>query len=145
MVHLAIAVADMDAAMKAYERGWGVEWGPVFDVVLEGVDCDPPGFNTEGWKATLQQAGTVGVAPLELCYAAPGSPAFEICGCPDGQDYLHHIAYWVDNFEQESKHLIDQGFDREMLCSKDGAFLFAYHKSPSSIRIELYPAENKPS
>lgn len=145
MVHLAIAVDDMDAAMEAYTRGFGVEWGPVDDVVLEGIDSDPPGFRTDGLKATVQRAGTVGAAPLELVYAAPGSPAFELYGCPDRQHYLHHIAYWVDNFEQESNHLIEQGIDREVVCSKNGAFLFAYHKSKSSIRIELYPAENKPS
>jgi hypothetical protein len=145
IVHLAIAVDDMESAMETYARGFGVEWGPVFDVKLEGVDTDPAGFTTYGLRATIQRAGTVAVAPLELVYAAPGTPAYELYGCPGGQHYLHHVAYWVDDFYGESKHLLEEGFAREMLCTREGRPLFAYHKAPNSMRVELYPAENKRS
>jgi hypothetical protein len=144
IVHIAIAVPDLERAMEEYTRGMGVEWGPVFDVRLpDDVEADPAGFTTDGLRATVQRAGTVAVAPLELVWAAPGSPAFELYGCPDGQDYLHHVAYWVDDFDGESRHLSDQGFEREMLCRREGKNLFAYHKSKTSMRIELYPAESK--
>jgi len=91
-------------------------------------------------RATVQ-TGSVGTAPLELVWAVPGSPAFAMYGCRAGEHFLHHIAYRVENFEAESRHLTAAGFAREVLCTENGRFVFAYHKSRTGIRIELYPAE----
>jgi hypothetical protein len=148
--HIAIVVDDLDAAMSAYSRGLGIEWGPVGAPgpdALASMHVEPKTFSIDGLRATVgvvgDGPGQVGSAPLELVDAKPGTPASTFYGCPDGRHYLHHIAYLVDDIEAESAKLSSEGFEREVSFRQDGRLVMAYHRTPSSFRIQLYPAQQE--
>ena len=51
---------------------------------------------------------------------------------------MHHIAYWVDDLEAESRHLVDNGFIVE-LTQPPGDLIrgYGYLRSSGGLRIEL--------
>jgi catechol 2,3-dioxygenase-like lactoylglutathione lyase family enzyme len=151
--HICIAVDDLDTAMTAYSRAFGMEWATVMDFTGTGFvgasDVHEGGVSHEGLRAVLSRNGgpvTAGVpfASLELAEAAPGSPAFSMWGCADGRHYVHHMAYWVDDFDAESQHLADSGFVREMHIDLGDGIQVAYH-GRRGFRIELQSSEFKPA
>ena len=147
IAHIAVAVHDLDEAMRDYSRAFGIVWGRVFGVppgLVAKSDVYESGISHEGLRAVLSQAGptTVSVAPLELICAEPGSQAFRLWGCPDGHHYVHHICYFVDDVDADSRHLSGLGFEREWYLERDGRVHAVYHRSQNSMRIELYPASS---
>lgn len=158
VAHICMAVDDLDAAMARYTAAFGIEWGPVLVFSGEGLILPdnstvalpvvaPPygdGVTMEGLREVCSiNGGAIGaeglpLAALELAHAEKSSPAYPIWGCPDGREYVHHIAYWVDSVEDESRHLIDQGFELELTTPPaDVARGFGYLRSPGGHRIEL--------
>lgn len=147
---ISFAVPDLERAMAEYERALGIEWGPIR--IPEGTtrsDVYEEGISHEGVRAVLS-ANTgesiipgVPAAAVELVHAAPGSPSFVMWGCPDGRQYHHHIAYWVDDFEKESQHLRDCGWIRELYLPNEGPPRIGYHRSPLGFRVSLVSASLK--
>ena len=134
--------------MDHYADALGLTWSRILELPADAraqSDVDPDGVPLGGLRAVLavtpREARTAEYpsAPLELLHAAPGSPAYAMWGCPEGRDYFHHICYFVENVDSESRALSGRGFIREYFAEEQGTITVAYHKSPTSIRIELYP------
>jgi hypothetical protein len=145
IAHIAVAVDDLEEAMRDYSEAYGIVWGPVFGVPpdLEAKsDVYQGGVSHDGLRAVLSQAGptSVSIAPLELICAEPDSQAVRLWGCPDGRHYVHHICYYVEDVDADSRYLSRLGHEREWYVEKDGRVYAAYHRSQNSMRIELYPA-----
>ncbi len=164
VAHICIAVDDLDAAMTRYTQTFGLEWGPVMTFSSEGLVLSPT--NTmpmaavaprvgghasldglrEVWSVNGATVNAVGlpVPAIELAHARGFSPAYTIWGCPPGQEYVHHLAYWVDDVEAESRHLVERGFSVE-LTAPPGDVLrgFGYLRSPGGLRIELEDIRRK--
>jgi catechol 2,3-dioxygenase-like lactoylglutathione lyase family enzyme len=162
--HICIAVDDLEAAMARYTDAYGLEWGPILTYSSEGLVLSPSetmpmavvtpglgeGVSLEGLREVWSVGGpTVGpeglpIAALELAHAESFSPAHTIWGCPPGQEYVHHIAYWVDDLEAESRHLVERGFTVEF-TTPPGDLLrgFGYLRSPGGLRIELEYRDRK--
>jgi catechol 2,3-dioxygenase-like lactoylglutathione lyase family enzyme len=156
--HICIAVDDLEAAMTMYSQAFGAsKWGPLMefsddmDVAspLLGEQVSMVGLR-EIWSlcgssvVTEQPPVAPPFAPLELAQAERFSPAFSIWGCRDGRHYVHHIAYWVDDLEAESEHLLENGFARELtIAPGDRARGFAYHLSPTGMRVEIQSRSDK--
>jgi catechol 2,3-dioxygenase-like lactoylglutathione lyase family enzyme len=145
VAHIAIVVSDLDRAMKEYSQGLGVEWAPSFDMppgLTGGSDVHEGGVSFDGLSAVLPLV-SAGPAPIELVYTEPSSPASILWGCPDGRDYVHHIAYYVEDIAAESKRLSDAGWAREWYVDLHGPLRMAYHRSQLGVRIELVDASIK--
>jgi catechol 2,3-dioxygenase-like lactoylglutathione lyase family enzyme len=155
--HICVAVDDLEAAMTMYSQSFGVDkWGPLLEFTEDNMDVASPLLGDRvsmvGLREVWARSGSTVVtegppfAPLELAHAERFSPAFSIWGCPDGRHYLHHICYWVDDLEAESAHLVEQSFARELtMAPGDPARGFAYHLSPTGMRVELMRREDKPA
>ncbi len=161
--HVCIAVDNLDRAMVRYSEALGVKWAtphswshdglrlPSGDIMkMESVTpLYGDGVSTDGLSGAYGINGMIGadgwpVAVIELAHAKNFSPAFTIWGCPAGREYMHHIGYWVDDIEAESRHLIDHGFAVEFTTPPgDVARGFGYHLSPGGVRIELLDRANK--
>lgn len=152
LAHVAVVVDDLDAAMAMYSGAFGIQWGEVFEVPQDAVaksDVYEPPISHAGLRAVYSRTGSSAVtsvfpfAPLELIWADPSSPAAELWGCPDGRHYVHHLCFWVKDLVAESQHLLERGFEREWYAEADGRLAAAYHRSKSSMRIELYDVAQK--
>jgi catechol 2,3-dioxygenase-like lactoylglutathione lyase family enzyme len=152
--HICLAVDDLDAAMESYTAALGMEWGTVIDFahmpLVGDSDVHEGGVSHDGLRAVLSRNGgpvSAGLpfASLELAAAAPGSPAFRMWGCRDRGHYVHHLAFWVDDFDAETRQLAAQGFDREMYIDLGGGAQVAYYTSRAGLRLELQDAAFKPA
>jgi catechol 2,3-dioxygenase-like lactoylglutathione lyase family enzyme len=145
VAHIALVVSDLERAKDKYSQGLGMEWAPSFDMppdLISGSDVHEGGVSFKGLTAVLPSAHA-GPAPIELIYTEPGSPASVVWGCPEGRDFVHHIAYYVDDIDAESKRLSEQGWEREWYVDPDGPLRMAYHRSSHGMRIELVDAAIK--
>lgn len=139
VAHIAVVVTDMERAMEDYARGLGVEWAPVFDMppgTVAGSDVHADGVSFEGLTAVLPRT-QIGPAQMELIHAVPGSPASLVWGCPNGRDYVHHVAFYVQDVAAENERLLALGWEREWYVDVDGPLRMAYYRRPDSTRIEL--------
>lgn len=145
VAHIAVVVSDLERAKEEYAQGLGIDWAPSFDMpadLVSGSDLHEQGVSFEGLTAVLPLKHA-GPAPIELIHTVPSSPAALVWGCPDGKDYVHHIAYYVDDIVEESQQLSDLGWIREWYVDLDGPLRMAYHKSEQGLRIELVDASIK--
>jgi catechol 2,3-dioxygenase-like lactoylglutathione lyase family enzyme len=156
--HVSMAVDDLDAAMARYSQAFGIEWGRVLEFTSGGLVLSPEvtmempvispvhgdGASMEGLRqvcgVNVGMPGLEGlpVGGIELSCAEKFSPAYTIWGAPDGREYMHHVAYWVDDVQDESRRLLERGFVVE-LANRPGVAGpgFAYVVSPEGLRIEL--------
>jgi catechol 2,3-dioxygenase-like lactoylglutathione lyase family enzyme len=164
VAHICIAVDDLDAGMSRYTEAFGLEWGPVLTfsskgLVLSETQTMPmpsvaptlgEGVSMDGLREVWSVSGAIRgpeglpIPSLELAHARNFTPAFTIWGCPTGQEYVHHIAYWVDDLEAESRYLIERGFTVEFTAPPgDRLRGFGYLRSPGGLRIELEDSARK--
>ena len=164
VAHICIAVDDLDAGMARYAEAFGLEWGPILYYSAEGLVLSPThtmpmatcapghgeGISMDGLREVWSVNGGTPTAsglplvPIELAHARDFSPAYTIWGCPHGQEFVHHIAYWVDDIEAESTKLIEQGWTVEFTAPPgDRLRGFGYVRSPGGIRIELEDIRRK--
>jgi catechol 2,3-dioxygenase-like lactoylglutathione lyase family enzyme len=154
--HIGIAVPDLQQGMKNYESSFGVKnWGPLLDysdsVDMEiGSQLHGDRVSTSGLSEIWSRHGSDIVseappfAPFELACSKPFSPSYTIWGCPDGREYVHHLAYWVDDIGAEGDHLMDNGWALELTAAPgDRAKGFAYLLSPTGMRVELMQRGDK--
>ena len=153
IAHIALVVDDLEAAMAHYAKALGFAWSPVIELPSEletKSDVFEGGVSHDGMRAVLSLSGSSAVggdtlfAPLELACAKPGTPAHAMWGCPDGNHFIHHIAYWVDDIDAESAHLRSQGLEREWYVERDGHLDMVYHRAKGGMRFELQDAAKKP-
>jgi len=128
--HLGIAVTDINESLRVFESLLGTSCYKVEEVVSEGVKT-----------AFLQ----VGESKIELLEATnPDSPIAKYLE-KRGQG-IHHIAFEVDNIQNEINRLINEGFVLIHQTPKNGAdnklIAFLHPKSTESILIELCQEKN---
>ena len=128
--HLGIAVTDINESLRVFESLLGTECYKVEEVESEGVKT-----------AFLQ----VGESKIELLEATnPDSPIAKYLE-KRGQG-IHHIAFEVDNIQNEINRLINEGFVLIHQTPKNGAdnklIAFLHPKSTESILIELCQEKN---
>ena len=128
--HLGIAVANIDESLRVFETLLGTQCYKIEEVESEGVKT-----------AFLQ----VGESKIELLEATnPDSPIAKYLE-KRGQG-IHHIAFEVDNIQNEINRLINEGFVLIHQTPKNGAdnklIAFLHPKSTESILIELCQEKN---
>ena len=128
--HLGIAVTDINESLRVFESLLGITCYKVEEVESEGVKT-----------AFLQ----VGESKIELLEATnPDSPIAKYLE-KRGQG-IHHIAFEVDNIQNEINRLINEGFVLIHQTPKNGAdnklIAFMHPKSTESILIELCQENN---
>jgi methylmalonyl-CoA/ethylmalonyl-CoA epimerase len=128
--HLGIAVTDIKESLRVFESLLGTKCYKVEEVESEGVKT-----------AFLQ----VGESKIELLEATnPDSPIAKYLE-KRGQG-IHHIAFEVDNIQNEINRLINEGFVLIHQTPKNGAdnklIAFLHPKSTESILIELCQEKN---
>lgn len=144
IAHIAIAVSDLERAMAEYSAALGIEWGPIAELpdAVNKSDVFEGGVNTKGARSVLSRnTGYTGVQ-IQLYHAPESAAGHVIYGCPDGRDFVHHTAYWVDEdkFEAVFQHLRDSGLRCEMEVAEEWGVPFrvaGYFRSKTGIRIEI--------
>lgn len=123
--HLGFAVAAIDEAIVVYEKLLGTPCYKVEEVASESV-------KTAFFK--------VGESKIELLQATEPSSAIAKYLEKRGQG-IHHIAFDVENIEQEISRLSNEGFQLIHQTPKDGAdnklIAFLHPKSTEGILVEL--------
>jgi catechol 2,3-dioxygenase-like lactoylglutathione lyase family enzyme len=145
ITHMCVAVPDLEAGMEQFAGALGLEWGPVADFSSEhfplASDLIEGPVAVDGLRAVWARNAH---PPLELMHTQAGSPATVVWGCPDGREYVHHVCYWVDDLEAESRHLVENGFGVELtMAGGNPTRGFAYHRGPTGFRLELMRAQDK--
>ncbi len=123
--HLGIAVRNIDAAEKMYETLLGV---PSYKTEV---------VESEGVKTMFFQ---VGESKIELLEAANESSPIAKFIEKKGEG-IHHIAYDVENIDEEIDRLVKSGFTMIHSTPKDGAdnkrIAFLHPKSTGGVLVEL--------
>ena len=131
--HIGIVVDDFDATLDELTRLFGYEW------------CEPIANDTE---VVLPTGETT--LPMRLTYSRP-LPRVEIVQSVPGTLWqptdsgVHHAGYWSDDVAADGAALGDRGFTTEATgLAPDRAPMWAYHRSPTGLRIELVSAGLRP-
>ena len=129
--HLGIAVKNMEKANELYTKLLGYEHYKTETVESEGVSTS---------------FFTCGESKIELLEATnPESPIAKFI--EKKGEGIHHIAFSVDNIEEEVKRLKEQGFEILNEKPKKGAdnkwVVFIHPKSAGGVLIELCQDRNK--
>jgi len=123
--HLGIAVENIAASTKIYEKLLGIECYKLEEVESEGV------------KTAFFQ---VGETKIELLEATNENSAIAKFLSKKGKG-IHHIAFDTDDIEGEIERLKKEGFELIHQTPKNGAdnkiIAFLHPKSTDSILVEL--------
>jgi len=126
--HVGIVVRDFDATVERLTRQRGLTWSPVVHVELSVWTCD------WGVRTIMPRAAYSTVEPcIEVIQEIPNTPMVSLPGHP-----LHHLGYWTNDLERESRRLEDAGCPKVMCPIHDGKmFGVAYHEAADGLLIEL--------
>lgn len=123
--HLGIAVSNMDEALKIYED------------LLEQSCYKVETVESEFVKTAFIQ---VGESKLELLEATHPDSSIAKFLEKRGQGF-HHVAFDVENIDDEIERLIAKGFELINTTAKDGAdnkrIAFLHPKSTNGLLVEL--------
>ncbi|MEM7094549.1 MAG: VOC family protein [Actinomycetota bacterium] len=119
-VQMAYAVPDLHAAVAEWEAKGA---GPF--VVREHIEVEPAWFDHSsayGWWGSVMVELVCVHAPAEL-----------------GGEGLHHLAFFVDSFDQATAELTSAGYPA-VLTARAGTTDFAFHDARASLGhlIEIY-------
>lgn len=123
--HIAIAVKNLDEALSAYEKIFGLKPEKIEDVPEQGV------------KAALIPIGEGSEIELIQPINTESGVAKFLEKKGEG---IHHIALEVDNVDQELKSLAAQGvelIDKEPRSGLAGRIAFLHPKSTRGVLYEL--------
>lgn len=123
--HIGIAVKDLETSNKLFAALLGKEHYKIESVESEGV-------NTSFFQS--------GPNKIELLEATnPESPIAKFI--EKKGEGVHHIAFAVDDIEEEIKRLTDEGFQLINITPKKGAdnklVVFLHPKSTNGVLVEL--------
>ena len=123
--HIGIAVEDITASIKVYEKLLGSECYKLEEVESEGV------------KTAFFQ---IGESKIELLEASSSDSPIAKFIEKKGQG-VHHIAFDVEDIEAEIERLEAEGFQLINKTAKEGAdnkiIAFMHPKSTSGVLVEL--------
>ena len=142
VAHIAIAVSNIEEAQAIYGGTLHNGQGPMIDIHHDWVAPLSP----EGMKFAEGRAGWLlgSNPPIEILDGPEGSPWW----MPEGQQRLHHVAYWAEDLDDQTAALVKSGFEVEytMPPFDDGKMRgFAYLLHPNGMRVELQVATDKPA
>ncbi len=128
--HLGIAVKDINDSNNLFKRLFGIEHYKLEKVESEGVSTS---------------FFMIGETKIELLEATQEDSAIAKFIEKKGEG-IHHIAFEVDNIEEEMKRLKNEGFDLISKEAKDGAdnkkICFLHPKSTNGVLVELCQEKN---
>ena len=123
--HIGIAVESISESLKVYEA--------LFQTTCYKEEI----VESEGVKTAFLQVGDAKIELLEATHA--DSPIAKFL--EKGKQGFHHIAFEVENIDEEIKRLIKEGFVLIHETPKDGAdnkrIAFLHPKSTAGMLIEL--------
>jgi len=123
--HIGIAVKDIDKSNTLFKKLFGKEHYKVESVESEGVSTS---------------FFMLGETKIELLEASNENSAIAKFIEKKGEG-IHHIAYEVDNIDEEMKRLSAEGFELIHQQAKDGAdnkrICFLHPKSTNGVLVEL--------
>lgn len=123
--HIGIAVKNIEQSNELFKKLFGREYYKIEKVESEGV-------NTSFFM--------LGETKIELLEATNETSAISKFIEKKGEG-IHHIAYEVDNIEQEMERLKNEGFELIHTQPKDGAdnkrICFLHPKSTNGVLVEL--------
>jgi hypothetical protein len=136
LFHVGIVVPDLDAGCARFTELLGIEWGPVMQNDIEVRDGE----------------GNDRVVPNLICYstAAPHIELIqEVLGTPwvcNEHSNIHHVGFFSDVLVADSGHLRAASCPLELMDGNgDGPpGMFAYHRDPLGVRLEIVNAEMRP-
>ena len=145
--HIALAVPNLDKAMKELGDALMLTWRPIEKSLVQMRGEDGQVYDLE-CTFTFSEGGP---AAIELWEAIPGSPL----GPVDGMA-LHHIGYWVDDLPGEAKRLEGLGYPTYAAVPASGPpTRVTIHRGPYGLMLEpcgterdrphlhdLYPTES---
>jgi hypothetical protein len=124
---IGFVVEDLDEAMDAYTRAFGVHWSAV-------QSADMRLTTPEGEIETTVQG----------CSSVEGPPFLELTVEPAGRVWpklgLNHMGFWADNPVAARGRLEEIGFPALVTDLKHEPPLFSFHRSPSGTWIEVLDA-----
>jgi methylmalonyl-CoA/ethylmalonyl-CoA epimerase len=123
--HLGIAVKDINSAVSAFE------------ILFQSPCYKTETVDSEGVRTAFIQ---VGDAKIELLEATnPSSPIAKFLSTRN--QGFHHVAFEVENIEEEIARLVKEGFELIHLQAKEGAdnkrIAFLHPKSTFGLLVEL--------
>lgn len=129
--HIGIAVKNINASNQLFKKLFGKEHYKIEEVKSEGVSTS---------------FFMLGETKIELLEATDENSAIARFIEKKGEG-IHHIAYEVDNIENEMERLKGEGFDLIHVQPKDGAdnkrICFLHPKSTNGVLVELCEEKNK--
>ena len=129
--HIGIAVKNLSDSNVLFEKLFGKKNYKVETVISEGV-------NTSFFM--------LGETKIELLEATDETSAISTFIAKKGEG-IHHIAYEVDDLEEEMIRLKNEGFELINKSPKDGAdnkrICFLHPKTTNGVLIELCQEKNK--
>ena len=122
--HVAVAVKDLDEAVKTFENLFGLKPAKIEEVPDQGV------------KAAL-----IHVGDTELEFIEPVNPNSGVAKFLESKgEGIHHICLEVDDTDEELKRLADKGaklIDKQGRKGLAGKIGFIHPKSVSGVLTEL--------
>jgi hypothetical protein len=127
LYHTGIVVPDIEVWKTRMTETAGYRW-------TETLSADLPVRLAEGDRVLpLRYAYSLDAPHIELLQEIPGTPWTSA-----ERMAIHHLGYFCDDVPTTSKRLAESGFALEACAVVDGApSIFAYHLSPSGVRIEI--------
>jgi catechol 2,3-dioxygenase-like lactoylglutathione lyase family enzyme len=135
--HVGIVVPDLDAARARFTELLGVVWGPV--VHTEAIEL-------------RDGAGNDLVFPNKICYST-AAPHLELIEEVPGSEWecnehsnLHHIGVWSGALDADSGQFSAVRCPLTICgrASGDAPVMWAYHRDPLGVRIELVDVALRP-
>jgi catechol 2,3-dioxygenase-like lactoylglutathione lyase family enzyme len=144
--HIALAVPDLEDAMRLYGAAMGLEWSALQDPGEMEVVAPMYGSGAVRIEAP-REVWSLNSPALELLGipgAPVGTPGARLWGVRGGQHRVHHICFWVDDLVAASAQLTAEGFPLEVTMPPGETVRgFAYHVNEGGTRVELMRAEDK--
>ena len=136
--HYGMVVQDFDRALDELSVNLGLEWASVQQRTFD-----------------VRQPNGLVLADFRVTYSVTGPPYFEVIQQTPGTIWayagggVHHLGYWSDDLEADSRRLADAGYLSEGTYHNpdvDGPFGFTYHMFPATrLRVELVDSARKPA
>lgn len=120
--HLGLAVPRFDDALEEFGELFGITWRPVREISLRLTDEDGREHDVS-LRVTFSLTSPFA---LELWEGIPGTPL----AAPEGTS-VHHVGYWTDDFDAESRRLTTLGYPAFMTASG-----MVMHRGPGGLGVE---------
>jgi catechol 2,3-dioxygenase-like lactoylglutathione lyase family enzyme len=139
--HVGVVVDRLETALEELSRAFGHDWSTILEREVPVHVVRAAGAGEESshvrWAASRQ-----GRPQWEVIEAESG--LWSVAENPGHG--LHHLAYWSDDLDADSRSLQDAGYRLDAWGTDEhGATRFVYLLGPNGMRIELGAEETKPA